>query len=79
MNQPTETLESKYLSTSDLEERFKRNIKSVKGWIKTRNFPPAVICGTGVENLWLRTQVEEWEMAQVAAVGWSLERKATAG
>lgn len=67
----TEQVTGKYLTTSELEDRFKREVRSIRRWEKSKNFPPPVITGVGVENLWLREQVEQWEMSQAAKTGWA--------
>lgn len=64
----------RYITTTELEQRFRREIRSIRRWEETKNFPPAVIVGRGTENLWLRDQVHQWEMAQAQSTGWSMDQ-----
>lgn len=57
-NEPTE---QRYMPASELVARFHRSRRTLDNWIASRGFPPAVISGSGGQNLWLRSEVEEWE------------------
>lgn len=70
--------DTKYISTTELEERLQRKIRSIRRLIEKNGFPPPVISGNGIENLWLRSQVEAWEDAQVAKAGWTPPTQAEA-
>lgn len=69
---------TKYISTTELEERLQRKLRSIHRLIEKKGFPPPVISGTGIDNLWLREQVEAWEDAQVAMTGWTPPTQAEA-
>lgn len=51
----------KYVSTSQLCDRYHRSSRTLSRWPETKGFPRPVMQSTGAENLWLLSDVEKWE------------------
>lgn len=56
---------NKYISTSELCTRFRRSSRTMARWPETKGFPKPVLQSTGAENLWLLSDVEKWEAANM--------------
>lgn len=52
----------RYWTTSDLEERYGRKVRTLVDWQRTRGFPkPLIRGGHGAEHRWLVEDVIAWE------------------
>lgn len=52
----------RYMTTSDLCERYGRSVRTLTRWQETRGFPqPMIQGGGGTEHRWLAQDVMEWE------------------
>ncbi len=55
----------KYVSTSELCDRYRRSSRTLARWPETKGFPRPVLQSVGAENLWLLADVEKWESANM--------------
>ncbi len=62
-----------YVTTSEVCARYRRNKRTIDRWIedKDKNFPPPMVRGRGAENLWLESQLDQWDAMQAVAQAWS--------
>ncbi|MBU0564878.1 MAG: hypothetical protein KJ945_02260 [Gammaproteobacteria bacterium] len=51
----------KFISTSELCERYGKTSRTLARWPETRGFPKPAISHNGSENLYLLEDVETWE------------------
>ncbi|OCX57143.1 hypothetical protein BFM99_13825 [Stutzerimonas stutzeri] len=53
----------KFISTSELCQRYGKTPRTIARWPSTRGFPKPAISHSGSENLYLLEDVEAWEQA----------------
>lgn len=58
---------SKYMSTSEICDRFRKSSRTIARWQEVRGFPKPAMRSMGSENLYLRSQVEAWEESNLCA------------
>ncbi|MBC7198067.1 MAG: hypothetical protein H5U32_02345 [Pseudomonas balearica] len=51
----------KFISTSELCQRYDKSSRTISRWPVTRGFPKPAIANNGSENLYLMEEVEAWE------------------
>ena len=51
----------KFISTSELCERYGKSSRTLSRWPVTRGFPKPAIAHQGSENLFMVSEVEAWE------------------
>ena len=61
-------MDDRYISTSELCEKYGRSPDTLLRWQRNRGFPkPVVPGGHGVESRWRESDIKAWEDRQAAA------------